>query len=119
MVVKREFWIREKMWQNVEYMRTGFQKLGFNTLNSETQIIPILIGADEVAIKFSRMLFEKGVFGPCVRWPAVEKGKARIRFAVMATHTKEQIDYLLKNCKEVGWELNVVGPPFNDALLIK
>jgi len=118
-VIETEPWIREKMWQNVEYMRTGFQKLGFNTLNSETQIIPILIGADEVAIKFSRMLFEKGVFGPCVRWPAVEKGRARIRFAVMATHTKEQIDYLLKNCKEVGWELNVVGPPFNDALLIK
>ncbi len=100
--------IREKMWENVKYMRMGFNKIGFDTLGSETQIIPILIGTDENAIKFTRKLFEKGIFGPCVRWPAVEKNKARIRFTVMATHTKKQIDYLLKTCEEIGKELNII-----------
>ncbi len=100
--------IRERMWDNVEYIRSGFHKLGFDTLTSETQIIPILIGTEENAIQFSRKLFDMGIFGPCVRWPAVEKGKARIRFTVMATHTKEQIDYLLKCCGEIGKVLRIL-----------
>jgi len=100
--------IRKKMWENVEYMRNGFNKLGFNTLTSETQIIPILIGSEENAIKLTRKLFNKGIFGPCVRWPAVEKGKARIRFTVMATHTQDQINYLLKSCGEIAKELRII-----------
>jgi 8-amino-7-oxononanoate synthase len=107
-VIETEPWIREKMWENVVYMRNGFQRIGFDTLKSETQIIPILIGTDENAIKFTRKLFERGIFGPCVRWPAVEKGRARIRLTVMATHTKEQIDYLLKCCEEIGKEVNIL-----------
>ena len=107
-VIEIEPEIRERMWENVKHMRDGFHKIGFDTLTSETQIIPILIGSDENAIEFSRRLFEKGIFGPCVRWPAVEKGKARIRFTVMATHTKEQIDYLLKCCEEIGKELDII-----------
>lgn len=108
-VIETEPQIRERMWDNVKYMREGFHKLGFNTLTSETQIIPILIGTDEKAIQFTRKLFEKGIFGPCVRWPAVERGKARIRFTVMATHTKDQIDYLLKCCEEIGRELKIIS----------
>ncbi|MDD5110061.1 MAG: 8-amino-7-oxononanoate synthase [Patescibacteria group bacterium] len=107
-VIEKEPWIREKMWQNVELMRNGFNKVGFNTCGSQTQIIPILIGTDENAIIFSRKLFKKGVFGPCVRWPAVPHGKSRIRFTVMATHTKEQIDYLIKSCREIGRELKII-----------
>ena len=107
-VIETEPWIREKMWENVEYMRNGFHKLDFDTFTSETQIIPILIGPDDKAIEFSRRLFNNGIFGPCVRWPAVEKGKARIRFTVMATHSKKQIDYLLKCCGNIGTELGIL-----------
>lgn len=107
-VIETEPWIREKMWENANYLRSEFQKAGFDTCGSATQIIPILIGTDEKAIKFSRMLFERGIFGPCVRWPAVPKGKARIRVAVMATHTRDQIDCLLKCCSEIGRNLEII-----------
>ena len=100
--------IRESMWSNVEYMRKGFQDIGFNTLDSSTQIIPILIGSDEKAIKFSRALFDRNIFGPCVRWPAVSKGMSRIRFTVMSTHKKEQIERLIKSCFDIGKELNII-----------
>jgi 8-amino-7-oxononanoate synthase len=100
--------IREKMWQNVKYLKDGFDRLGFDTLKSQTQIIPLFIGSDENAIKFSRRLFELGIFGPCVRWPAVEKEKSRIRFTVMATHTKEHLNELLKNCEIIGKELRII-----------
>lgn len=107
-LISRDPSIRENMWNNVEYMRKGFQDIGFNTLDSSTQIIPILIGSDEMAIKFSRLLFDRGIFGPCVRWPAVNKGMARIRFTVMSTHKKEHIDYLIKSCFEIGKELGIL-----------
>lgn len=101
-IMERDGFLREQLWKNSRYLRGQFHAMGFDTLGSETQIIPILIGSDVNAIKFSRELFKRGIYGPCVRWPAVQKGKARIRFTVMATHTKEQIDYLLKSCSEIS-----------------
>ena len=99
---------RQRMWENATYLRDNLNKLGFHTFGSQTQIIPILIGSDENAIDFSRQLFEKNIYGPCVRWPAVEKGKARIRFTVMATHTRAQLDYLLNACSEIGKALKII-----------
>lgn len=107
-IIENEPQLRDKLWENANYLRDNFKKLGFNTLSSETQIIPILIGTDQNAMKFTRKLFGKGIFGPAVRWPAVGKGKARIRFTVMSTHTKKQLDYLLKCCSEIGRELKII-----------
>lgn len=98
---------REKLLSNENYLRKGLQERGFNTFASATQIIPIYIGSDKNAIQFSRRLFDEGIFAPCVRWPAVEKDKARIRFTVMATHTKEQMDKLLNACGEIKKELGL------------
>jgi 8-amino-7-oxononanoate synthase len=106
-IIESDQKIREKLLWNAEYLRNGFRKMGFDTFSSETQIIPVLIGPEDKAVEFSRLLFKKGIYGPCVRWPAVEKGKARIRFTVMTTHTKEQIDFLLKTCELIKDELNI------------
>lgn len=107
-VIENEPLRREKLWENVNYFKAGLQNIGYDTLNSQSPIIPVLIGEDEKAIKFSRLLFEKGIFGPCVRWPAVEKGKARIRFTIMANHKKEQIDILLGTCYNIGKDLKII-----------
>lgn len=107
-VAKNDSTWREKLLKNSKYLRESLQKAGFDTLTSETQIVPIFIGEDDNAIKFGRKLFEKGIYGPPVRWPAVEKGKARIRVAVMAAHTKEQIDYLVDSCQKIGKELKII-----------
>jgi len=107
-VLESDSSIRESMWDNAKYLKSGLQKIGFNTLTSETQIIPILIGKDETAIAFSRQAFEAGIFSPCVRWPAVEKGKARIRVTVMATHEKKHLDKLLGSFEEIGKKLKII-----------
>ena len=72
-------------------------------------IIPILIGKESKAIKIAEELFEKGILAPCVRWPAVAKGESRIRLSVISTHTKEQIDYLLKTLGEIGTANKVIS----------
>jgi len=93
--------LRERLWKNVELFKEGLKKLGFDTLESETQIIPVLIGDEKKAIRFSERLFEEGVFIPCVRWPAVPEGKARLRCTVMATHNEEQIEKALEVFKKI------------------
>src|SRR3989344_5933634 len=99
---------REQLIKSAKYVRERFHEIGYNTCGSQTQIMPILIGKDEDSVNFSRKIFERGIYGPAVRWPAVPKGKARIRFTIMATHTKDQLDKLIKVCAEVGKELRII-----------
>jgi 8-amino-7-oxononanoate synthase len=94
-IVKQETWRREKLLSNAQYLRTNLNQLGYDTCKSETQIIPVMIGDEMKAMEISRKLFEYGIFVQEARWPAVPKGTARLRFAVMATHEQKQIDKLL------------------------
>lgn len=98
----------EKLESNIKYLKEGLEKMGFNTMKSRSAIIPILIGKDEDAIKTSRMFFEKGIFAPCVRWPAVPRNKSRIRFTITASHSQEQINKLLSVSCEIGKTLKLI-----------
>jgi 8-amino-7-oxononanoate synthase len=100
-IVKKESWRRERLLNNAEYFRVNLNKLGFNTMASETQIIPVLIGDEIKAVKFSKYLLKEGVFVPVARWPAVPQGMARLRFSLMHSHTKEQINNLLDIMKKI------------------
>lgn len=82
------------LWKNINHFKNRLEEKGFNTLRSETQIIPIFIGDEHRAIKVSRKLLERGFFVPAIRWPAVEHGKSRLRITLMTSHTIEQIDEL-------------------------
>jgi len=87
--------IRAELWNNTYYLRSKLQELGFNTLQSETPIVPLLVGDEEEGIRLESELCRQGILAPCIRWPAVEKGKSRLRLSLMATHTEVQIDCLL------------------------
>ena len=100
--------LRADLWKNVHHLKTGLQNMGFDTSKSETQIIPIFIGAEEKSIQMARLLFEKGILTPAIRWPAVPQGKSRIRCTVMATHTQSQIDRALETFKEVGKKVGII-----------
>jgi len=95
-VVLKDNHLINKLHENTIYIKEKLTNLGFDILGSQSQIVPILIGDEEKAIETSKKLFEKGIFAPCARWPAVEKGKARIRITIMALHTKEQIDFFIE-----------------------
>lgn len=98
---------RAKLWENVAYLKKKLKENNFDTLKSETQIMPIYIGDDQKAIAASRKMLEYGIFAPCVRWPAVAHGQSRLRITLMSTHSKEQIDAffsaLMKTREEVGF----------------
>lgn len=99
---------REQLWRNVEKLLTGMQKLGFNTLNTSSPIVPVLVGSDELAMHFWRGLWDAGVFATPALPPAVPVGEAIIRTSVNATHTDEQLDALLEAFAQVGRRLGVI-----------
>ena len=81
------------MQDNIAYLGNALSRIGIEAKN-ETAIVPIMIGNEKKAADISLKLFDMGVFVPCIRYPTVKKGEARLRVTLMATHTHGDIDYL-------------------------
>lgn len=84
--------IVEQLHSNAQYLKNAFDSFGFNTMDTETSVVPVFIGDDRVALKVCQDLLAAGVFTTPVVYPAVPKGEAVIRCSLMATHTKEDLD---------------------------
>lgn len=95
----------KKLKTNIEYFLPLLRSAGFNILETETQIIPLIIGDDIKTIEVSRKLFKEGILVPAIRWPAVPKNLGRLRITLMATHSKENLDYFLGKLKKVKQEI--------------
>ncbi len=99
---------RHRLWQNVARFRGGMQALGFDTLGSETPIVPVLVGEDDRALAFWKGLWDEGVFTTPALPPGVPPGHSIIRTSVNANHTDEQLDRLLSAFETVGKHLGVI-----------
>lgn len=97
-----------KLWDNAEYLKRGFKKLGFDTGRSETPITPVMLGDENLAKNFSAKLFEYGIFATPIKYPMVALGKARIRVMPSASHSKKNLDLGLSTFAKVGKELGVL-----------
>jgi len=84
--------LTQKLWGNVDYLRKGFTELGFDIGHSETPIIPVMLGDEEVAKAFSARLFEEGVFASPIVFPMVPRGTARVRVIVSASFSQADCD---------------------------
>ncbi len=84
-----------------DYMREGLRKEGIKFYESETPIIPIYTYEDEKAFLACKLLLERGVYVNPVISPATPVGQSLLRTSYTATHTKEQIDFAIKQIKEV------------------
>ncbi len=92
-----------------ERMRQGFRALGFDVGESQTPIVPVIIGDDMTTFQFWKMLFEGGVYTNPVISPAVPEGQALLRTSYMATHTDEQLQSVLETFAKVGRTLGVIA----------
>ena len=93
--------LQQKIKKNILKLKKGLKNLDYDTMGSETQIVPVLIGDSALALKVSKALLERKIFIPAVRFPTVAKNKSRLRITVMATHTDKDIDYLLEQMAEM------------------
>ena len=103
--------IMARMRENIQTFVTEAHKRNLDTcLAGETAIIPILVGKDEDAFVLSHALRQQGVFVPPAVFPAVPKGKARLRFCVISEHHPEQIIQALDTLVETAKAMNISLP---------
>lgn len=107
-IIEHEPSRREKLWANTRFVLEGLKKAGFNTLNSQTPIIPIVVKDAALAVEFSARLFEAGIFICAIRPPTVPNNTARLRVSVMATHTTGDLEALLKHVVSIGKQLCLI-----------
>ena len=107
----------QNLLRNAKKMQKGLVGLGYNTLNSQTPIIPLLIGDDFTAFAFTQKLYEHGVFATPVVRPAVPEGCALIRTSYMASHQDEDLDYVLEVLETLGREFKIIGNDSKQAEL--
>lgn len=87
------------------HLRHHLQTLGFDTLRSDTQIVPVVLGGNDQVLKVSKLLLEKGFFVGAIRPPTVPPGSARLRISLSASHTLSQVDALIAVMREMTGEL--------------
>lgn len=100
--------LQRRLFNNVRFLQNGLRKIGYDIGNSCSQIIPIHIGSENLAMKFADKLLQKGIFVHPMRFPTVKMGCAVLRLSLSASHTKEQLIYTLKELKNIGKKHKVI-----------
>jgi glycine C-acetyltransferase len=96
------------LWENTGYFKKAVQDLGFNTGNSQTPIIPIIVGESSKAKRLSDELYERGIFVVPIVFPMVAKDLARIRVQMNAKLSIEELDTVIEALEEIGKQLAII-----------
>jgi 8-amino-7-oxononanoate synthase len=97
------------LWEMTAHALNGFKSAGFDTGKSETPIIPLFIRDDIKALRLTQELLKDGVFVNPVVSPAVPKEDCLIRYSLMATHTKEQVETSIEKITKAARALGVLS----------
>lgn len=106
-VVERGY-LQNRLFRNLELLGRELCKMGLVNDQPKTQIIPILIGSEKNAIKFSNLLLKKGILIQPIRFPTVKKGSSRIRISVSALHTVADMGNALDAIRYAATRLKLI-----------
>lgn len=98
----------DRLLRNAKKMREGFKQLGFNVLEGQTPIVPVIVGDDLLAFQFWRGLYDAGVFVNAFISPGVPPGLQMMRTSYMATHEDEHLEKILDIFATVGKKLGII-----------
>jgi glycine C-acetyltransferase len=100
--------LQGRLFRNVAFFYKKLKDLGFSIARSTSQIMPVMIGDEKLAIEFSNELSRNGVFVQPIRFPTVLKGKARLRVTITALHDKNDLQTAVDSFEMVGKKRNVI-----------
>jgi len=98
---------RDKLWQNIDYLKNGLIGLGMDVGTTASAVIPVKVGDIPKTLEAGRLLLRSGVYTNPIMYPAVSKKNARIRMNVMATHTFEHLDKVLNAFEDIDRQLKL------------
>lgn len=100
--------LRDKLEENTKYFKEGISKLGFDIVQGESAIVPVMLYDAKLSQIMADKLLEEGVYVIGFFFPVVPKEKARIRVQLSAGHTREQLDRTIAAFEKVGRELKII-----------
>lgn len=106
-ILEKDTSLRDRLEETTAYYRRLLKEADFDIIDSVHPIVPVMLYDEITAAEMAKRMMEKGVYVVAFSYPVVPKGKARIRTQVCATHTKEDIDYIVKCFKEVREEMGL------------
>ncbi|MDE2887128.1 MAG: 8-amino-7-oxononanoate synthase [Gemmatimonadota bacterium] len=93
--------LRENLLRNVRTVQNALNELGFDIMDTQSQIVPVLIGNTERTMAISDHLFEEGIYLSGIRPPTVPDGESRLRLTLMADHSEDDINRLIQAMEDV------------------
>jgi glycine C-acetyltransferase len=98
--------LQKKLWNNVRQFRNGLIDMEFD-IRSPSHIMPVIVNDEKLALRFSKLLLENGVFAQAIRYPTVPKGRARIRVSITSMLDKH-IDDAIEAFRRSATKLNII-----------
>jgi glycine C-acetyltransferase len=100
---------RDKLEENAKFWRAGLENAGFDLVEGETPIVPVMLYNAKLSQDMSRDLFERGIYAIGFFFPVVPQGKARIRTQISAAHERHHLEKALAAFIEVGKKYDILG----------
>jgi len=100
--------LRDKLEENINYFKTGMSQLGFDIVEGDSAIVPVLLYDAKISQVMADKLLEEGIYVIGFFYPVVPKEKARIRVQLSAAHEKEHLNKAIAAFEKVGRELGVL-----------
>jgi glycine C-acetyltransferase len=100
--------LQKSLYRNISYFTNAMKGLGFVLGNSSSQIIPLMIGQEKLAVEFSTNLLKLGVFAQAIRYPTVKKGSACLRISLTAMHAQKHLDTAINSFEKAGKKTGVI-----------
>ncbi|MBH5316421.1 8-amino-7-oxononanoate synthase [Paenibacillus sp. GSMTC-2017] len=107
-LVQSEHWRRQQLNANSVLFRSFLREGGYVIGEGDSPIIPLIIGDNDKALRFSEALEEKGIAAVAIRPPTVPEGTARIRFSLSAVHGQQELAEAAETIIEIGQQLEVL-----------
>jgi len=109
-LVKEEHWRRERLYAASRLFRSFLSDAGFNIIAGNSPIVSLIVGSNDMALRFSGALEEEGITAVAIRPPTVPDGTARIRFSLSAVHTDKELLNAVARIHSIGLRLGVLTP---------
>jgi len=100
--------LRDQLEWNTNYFKDGMKKAGFDIIDGDSAIVPVMLYDAKLSQEMADKLLEKGIYVIGFFYPVVPKDKARIRVQLSAAHTKEHLDKAIAAFTQVGRELTII-----------
>jgi glycine C-acetyltransferase len=107
-LLKKDTSLRDKLEWNTNYFKNGLRKSGFDFIDGESAIVPVMLYDAKLSQKMADELLKKGIYVIGFFYPVVPKDKARIRVQLSAAHTQEHLDKAIAAFTEIGKVLKVI-----------